>query len=297
MKNKLPIADCRLKTGRMEQASRLLIPASRRNSDQAARRALTTPNVVSRRAKVPGVTPETTGVTPVPTAIFTIVNRKSKIGNGFTLIELLAVIAIIGVLAAFTIPVLDAVKKRQVISHTQAELGQLDAAIKSYHATYGFYPPDNHLTPPNPAINQLYYELMGVANNNGNFRTLDDQATISSTDAQATFGVSGFMNCSKPGAGEDTAQAKSFLVGLRPNQLGTNGVNSASIPFLCASVGGPDPNYAPPPLSGLNPWRYNSSNPTNNPGAYDLWVQLSINGTKYLICNWSKTVQVNNPLP
>ncbi len=214
----------------------------------------------------------------------------------FTLVELLAVIAIIGVLAAFTIPVLDAVKKRQVISHTQAELGQFQAAIDSYHAAYGFYPPDNHLNPPNPAINQLYYELMGVTNSGGTFKTLDGQATITSQDALNTFGVPGFMNCSKPGSGEDAAQAKSFLVGLRPNQLGTNGISSASIPFLCASVGGPDSDYSPV-SAGLNPWRYNSSNPTNNPGAYDLWVQLSINGTKYLICNWSKTVQVNNPLP
>ena len=47
----------------------------------------------------------------------------------------------------------------------------------------------------------------------------------------------------------------------------------------------------------MNPWRYNSSSPTNNPGSYDLWVQLSIGGKTNLICNWSKQVQINNPLP
>jgi hypothetical protein len=47
----------------------------------------------------------------------------------------------------------------------------------------------------------------------------------------------------------------------------------------------------------VNPWRYNSSNPTNNPGSYDLWIQLSIGGTKYLICNWSSQPQKNMPLP
>ena len=213
------------------------------------------------------------------------------------------VIAIIGVLAGFTVPVLDAVKKRQVLSHTRAELGQLDAAIKSYHATYGFYPPDNHVVPfssTNYTVNQLYYELAGVVltiTNGNNFHTLDGRATISDTDAQNTFGVPGFVNCTKPGSAEDTAQAKSFLAGLRPGQLGTNGTSLATIIYLDASVGGPDSDYSPPGVSGLNPWRYNSSNPTNNPGAFDLWVQLSINGTKYLICNWNKTVQVNNPLP
>ena len=50
-------------------------------------------------------------------------------------------------------------------------------------------------------------------------------------------------------------------------------------------------------VSGINPWRYNSSNPTNNPGAYDLWVQLSISGKTNLICNWNKQVQYNSPLP
>ncbi len=47
----------------------------------------------------------------------------------------------------------------------------------------------------------------------------------------------------------------------------------------------------------MNPWRYNSANPTNNPGSYDLYIQLRIAAKNYLICNWSKQVQINNPLP
>src|SRR5664279_2058716 len=61
----------------------------------------------------------------------------------FTLTELLVVISIIAVLAAFTVPVLSAVKRRQNINKTQAEMGQLQAAIDSYHAAYGFYQPGN----------------------------------------------------------------------------------------------------------------------------------------------------------
>jgi hypothetical protein len=37
----------------------------------------------------------------------------------------------------------------------------------------------------------------------------------------------------------------------------------------------------------LNPWRYNSSHPTNNTGGYDLWVDLVIRGKTNRVCNWS----------
>jgi hypothetical protein len=51
-------------------------------------------------------------------------------------------------------------------------------------------------------------------------------------------------------------------------------------------------------VPGVNPWRYNSSSPTNNPGAYDLWIQIVITpGQTNLICNWRKQPQINNPLP
>lgn len=229
-----------------------------------------------------------------------IVNLKSQIKNysAFTLIELLAVIAIIGILAGFTIPVLHAVKIRQYETHAQAEMAQLETAIESYKAAYGFYPPDSPNSLNYPWVNQLYYELVGTTNTSNSpltFQTLDGSQTLIGGQLNTAFGtsVNGFINCSKPGAGEDSPAARNFLPGLKPNQIGTFG----SVTSLVTSVSGTDPNYLLLGVSGVNPWRYNSSNPTNNPGAYDLYVQLQISGKKYLICNWSKQVQINSPLP
>jgi len=46
----------------------------------------------------------------------------------------------------------------------------------------------------------------------------------------------------------------------------------------------------------VNPWRYAYPG-TSNPDSYDLWMKLSIGGKTYLLCNWSKQVQINSPLP
>ncbi len=219
---------------------------------------------------------------------------------GFTLIELLVVITIIGILAAFTVPVLSVVKRHQYISQTQAEMGQLQAAIDSYHAAYGFYPPDNGLG--NVLGNQLYYELEGTSLDtvNGVFRTLDGSTQILTNDVPTAFGLGGFMNCNKAGASEDSKPAANFIHELSPRQIGTstntfNG-NSVGITILVGSVGGPDATYKPLGVSGLNPWRYVSPG-ANNPSSYDLWIQLVIGGKTNLVCNWSKEVQINNPLP
>jgi prepilin-type N-terminal cleavage/methylation domain-containing protein len=241
-----------------------------------------------------------------------IANRKSQTARAFTLVELLAVITVIAVIAAFTFPVLTTVKIHQYESTTEAEMAQLETAIDSYHAYYGFYPPDNSVafvpTTPNTAvtsydtINQLYFELVGVYQTNDSngilYETLDNRSYIYASQASVTFGTPGFANCNKPGASEETRRAQSFLTDLKPNQYATNGVSPGTVNFLTPSVGGPDVNYAYRTLGlNINPWRYNSSSPTNNPGKYDLWAQLFIGGKKYLICNWSKQVQVNNPLP
>jgi prepilin-type N-terminal cleavage/methylation domain-containing protein len=216
----------------------------------------------------------------------------------FTLVEVLVVMAIIAVIAALILPVAGQVKRQAFLHTAQAEMSQIETAVERYHSAYGFYPPDNHLNPANPMINQLYYELVGMTNNGTSYVTLDGVAKIAATDVTNAFGVSGFMNCNKPGADESAPHAQNFLPGLKPSQFNQNITNNnVQVTLLVTSDGGPDPNYQPLNALGVNPWRYVSSNPTNNPGSYDLWVQLKIAGKTNLICNWSSQVQINNPLP
>jgi len=214
--------------------------------------------------------------------------------RAFTLIELLVVISIIGVLAAFTIPVLGKVKDGQYKKVARGELELIATALENYKAKYGVYPPGNGFA--NALLPQLYYELAGTTNNGTSFVTLDGSATIAIGDVQKAYGVGGFVNCTKD-SGEDAAAAKNFLSGLSAKQLNyyvTN--NTVQTTMLITSVGGPDDSYKPLNASGLNPFRYRYPG-VNNPNGYDLWVQLVIKGQTNLICNWSRQVIINSSLP
>jgi len=237
------------------------------------------------------------GATPgVHSCHSSLLPRRSRAKTGvtrhpsaFSLVELLVVITIITVVVAFTVPAYHAVKVNQYERQTQAEMGQLQAAIDSYKDSRGFYPPGS---PNGPLLNQLYYELEGTTNlANNTYVTLDASDTVPTSTLQSVLGVNGIVNCSKSG-GEDAILAKNFISVLSPRQTAAyNGIK-----LLIGSVGGPDPNYTPLPGFSSNPWRYIAQG-TNNPGTYDLWIQLTISGKKYLVCNWNKAVQLNSPLP
>jgi prepilin-type N-terminal cleavage/methylation domain-containing protein len=218
----------------------------------------------------------------------------------FTLIELLVVISIIALMAALLFPVGAAVKRHIYLNVARAELEQTSAALEAYKSQYGVYPPSN-LT--NMLINPLYYELSGVSNyvstTTGNsYETLDNASSVSVTAYTSGFGVGGAVNCVKPGGDVESVKARRFLPALKPNRINTlYGLNGPNI--LVTSVGGPDQNYLTQ-LQGMgfggNPFRYIYPG-TNNPSSYDLYVQLSISGKKYLISNWSKENVINSPLP
>jgi prepilin-type N-terminal cleavage/methylation domain-containing protein len=217
-------------------------------------------------------------------------------GRGFTLIELLVVIVIIGILAGLIVQIVSSVDRKQKLAVAQIQPHEISQAIDGYHTKLGFYPPDN---PNNVAINPLYFELLGTTNDAAGkpapttWVTLDHSAQITSTDPTdsitTVFGVQGLGNTSPRAQSDDqAAAASSFLNHLMQNQIGSL-PNNPQIKVLVCPVEWPS-GVAPAPINGtqLNPWRYNSSHPTNNPGSYDLWVDLVIGGKTYRVDNWTR---------
>lgn len=209
-------------------------------------------------------------------------------GQGaFTLIELLVTISIIAVLAGLVVGGAAMAGSKARISRCNSELQQLSTAINEYKDKLGFFPPDNT---NNVAVNQLYYELSGTLRtgpaDSRSYQTLDNSERMSSATAQTFFGTGGFLN-----ANEDKKEVKTFL-NFKAGQHAEISSNP-DVEVLVSPVPW-NPKYGTPPVinhgtknnTAVNPWRYVSTQPTNNSTSFDLWVEYHSGGKTNLIKNW-----------
>ena len=251
------------------------------------------------------------GLRPVPAVL------------AFTLIELLVVISIIAVLAGLVVGVAPAASKRMREARINSELAALVAAIEAYKVKYGVYPPDNYDSTnrvTNPSLNSLYYELTGVLvdNDPANPRIIaaEDNTVISPDVFQKYFGREGVMNSipriPAPNSAAqnkvDREQKKNLIRReFKPGQYaeifrsksdpGYTDLEVLVVGFSGDASGKKGGGFFWPPRSpitehpvktnpGLNPWRYVSSNPTNNPGRFDLWAEIRERDRTNIVGNW-----------
>jgi len=221
---------------------------------------------------------------------------RARRSSAFTLIELLVVIGIIALLAALVVGGTKYTGTKMKENRVRTELKALITAIEAYHAKFNHYPPD-HVDPitkmVNPVTNSLYYELTGVIVEDrptgGTFRSPNRSEKFGSFALQQYFGVDGIEN-----AGTTAKEVKPFI-SLKSGQYAAIKAatpNEAELDVLVVPVPWPLNRTADQPTTvpGLNPWRYVSTQPTNNPASFDLWAEYVEGGKVKVICNWSEGV-------
>lgn len=260
---------------------------------------------VSSQRNVASGTPRAWGGTPI--------RRASP--RAFTLLELLTVIAIIGVLAGFVVGLAPLAAGHMREARLRSELAGLVMAIENYKAKFGVYPPDNFDSAAgtnDTALTPLYYELSGVIVSNtptlkgtedgGYFMTLDDNQRLEPSWVEAVFRREGFVNAAiqeqrrrlfrhsfKAGQHAQIYRTAT-AAGYKPLEVLTVGFAGDATGRRNDGFAWPlnDPYQPVPTNPGLNPWHYVSSNPTNNPGTFDLWAEVKVKGKTKIYGNWKQ---------
>ncbi|MBI1841815.1 MAG: type II secretion system protein [Verrucomicrobia bacterium] len=201
---------------------------------------------------------------------------------GFSLIELLVVLAIIAILAGMLMTGFGGAGRNKQVAAIKGSRAEIVTAIEEYNAKRGFYPPTPVDAANNPILDKptLYYELVGTRfdDKDQKYHSLDDQEMIGPGDLKSLFGVAvAFSN-----SGKQPGDSQNFYINLNKNRRG-------HADFAGKPAGVDYGVLALPIRSGTSDiliWRYNSYNPTNNPGRFDLWVEWTQANKTEIIGNW-----------
>ena len=209
--------------------------------------------------------------------------------RAFSLIELLVVLAIIAILAGMLMVAFGGASKEKQLARIKSSREEIVTAIDEYHAKRGFYPPTITDKQGAPILDKpiLFYELVGTRfDSTGGtpmYHSLDGKEHLSLELLDTLFGgkTARFSN-----SGLKATDAENFYRNLR-----NDGKSEMEKVFpAAAEFQGKDYDVLTVPVksgsSAVLMWRYNSVNPTNNPGRYDLWVEWDQGKKTEIIGNW-----------
>jgi hypothetical protein len=222
-------------------------------------------------------------------------NMKQHLNRRLTARQTAVAILIIGVLGGLgyvayefiTAKVLEAKVKAalpKVCAEVREERGKLVAAIEAYKARFGVYPPDHVLSRQplvvDPVTNTLLYELVGTIYNPTNkMFQVGGMEAAEEKYVKDFFQIEGFRNCGK------TPDSITNFLRIEPvpaRQLHDD-PDVFAVGFQVPYEGiAPDVVWE----FDASPWRYVSSSPTNNPGKFDLWIELKTKYQRVVIGNW-----------
>ncbi len=216
-------------------------------------------------------------------------NRRLTAWQAAAVIVTVAVLA--GILYAaylFTTATILAARVNAALPRVRAEIRdqrtELIKAIEAYRAQFGAYPPDHVLRQEprvvDPITNTLLYELVGVVYTPTNqmFR-VDGLEPAAAQYVRDFFQCAGFKNCAESPEG-----IRRFLA-LDP--LPTRQLHDDPDVFALG-FNVPYEGLAPEVVwqFEVSPWRYVSSSPTNNPGRFDLWIEVKTPNRTVVVGNW-----------
>jgi len=162
--------------------------------------------------------------------------------------------------------------------------GKLVNAIEAYKAHFGVYPPDHVISRQplvvDPVTNTLLYELVGVIYNPANNTFQVDRLEPAEEKFVRQFlQVDGFKNC------DQTPDKITRFLKLDP--LPARQLHDDPDVFALGFqvyYEGMDPQITWE--FDASPWHYVSTAPTNNPGKFDLWMELKTKNRQVVIGNW-----------
>jgi hypothetical protein len=220
---------------------------------------------------------------------------KKYFNRRLTVREVLAVLVTIAAVAALAYACFNFISSKilearvraaipRVCEEIRKERQTIIKAIGAYKEQFGVYPPDHVLSRQpvlvDPITNTLFYELSGVVYNptNKSFE-LEGLESAEGEYVKHFFQCDGLTNSALKGH-----DVKHFLErgSVTPRQLHDDPDVFVLGFFMTDQSLRPEVRWE----IDVGSWRYVSTSPTNNPGKFDLWIDVQTKNQKVTVGNW-----------